>query len=946
MTDWKHCPHCGHALGSGNSACPSCGAAVPAESGPSEHPGAPPEPHPDLDPLIADLRQSLAPNLQLQRLLGRGGMGTVFLARDPALKRNVVVKVLSPDLARDPNARKRFEREAEAAAAVSHPNVVGIHQVGELARSNTSYFVMQHVEGPTLEEEFPAGTRAQEARVRTIVGEVASALAAAHARGLVHRDIKPSNIMIERPTGRAIVLDFGISAVVGRDGDARSTKLTAEGSSIGTPQYMSPEQAAGETVTERSDVYSLGLVAFELLAGRPPFTAANPMALIAAHIKDAPPPIRSLRPDVDPDLADLVDACLAKEPSARPSARVVAHALLPRQGAVVEWPPPGLETLRGAGRAHLNRFAAFVAGELAYIYALTIALLTVEGKTAGPGVFGLFAGFGLMVGAGVYARKARRLPMHVRHARRAGFPMDVLLDVAIDPVPDTDLLLNRRGPFARLSADEVAGLIRARRVAFAWQAAGLLCTMFVPLIAIAAGDPDWLLPPVLLLPLAWYAPHWLTRRERGFRKRFVTFAPRDVRQALAPDAVTGWLATAGRAAPPASRSAPWLAHAAAGALNAALALIVLVGLVGAFNWVGVMFTLDDYPRGNARALMDSLRAARPLALAGPPEDWIGASAATDGDGSGRLAQLVSAETRDTIHARSAPLDSLAWDDLFLGVPDSVRPLLAAAAATPHLDLWRALASPAVPRTWYIAAVTEARGADSAPPSYIACRCNRSVQDLWRFGESNRAAAVLAWSQGRRADAVERLRENVRVALKLADDPVTLAPALTTLTHAAGSLVALARAENDRALAQSAERLRAYGERLTRAADAFNGATATKAASWVGDIDRAAFLDLVGDRALRPVHRWGLVRAAVEGACYSAMELYFGVDDQREHLVRQSLERVGDLPDAERFGRFLRDFKFGRSPARSWLRAVAPLLWSVRREQSCERAGVLRKAGAE
>src|SRR3989338_3612952 len=142
-------------------------------------------------------------------------MGTVFLARDPALKRSVAVKVLSPSLAHDPNARRRFEREAEAAAAVSHPNVVSIYQVGRLARSGTSYFVMQYVQGRGLEDLLKAHGPLPEAKARRIVGEGASALATAHARGQVHRDIKPANILVEQDTERVVVLDFGISAAIG-----------------------------------------------------------------------------------------------------------------------------------------------------------------------------------------------------------------------------------------------------------------------------------------------------------------------------------------------------------------------------------------------------------------------------------------------------------------------------------------------------------------------------------------------------------------------------------------------------------------------------------------------------------------------------------------------------------------------------------------------------------
>src|SRR5687767_6644424 len=193
----------------------------------------------DLAGIRKELEVALAPGIEILRPIGRGGMGAVFLARDVALKRQVVVKVLSPDRAEDATAVQRFAREAESAAAVSHPNVVGVHQVGVLPKSGTSYFVMQFVDGPSLDQASPMGSKMLQARCRRIIGEVASALAAAHSRGLVHRDIKPGNVILEGPTERAIVVDFGISAAAAPE---PSTRLTATGTSIGTPEYMSPEQ--------------------------------------------------------------------------------------------------------------------------------------------------------------------------------------------------------------------------------------------------------------------------------------------------------------------------------------------------------------------------------------------------------------------------------------------------------------------------------------------------------------------------------------------------------------------------------------------------------------------------------------------------------------------------------------------------------------------------------
>src|SRR5574338_616357 len=284
------CVECGTSLEEPTRPCPHCGAASPvARTGEGlGHSAAAPQiavDDPTHLPIVQELKEELEPRLVLLKPLARGGMGLVYLARDPALKRLVVVKVLAPDLAQNDRARARFKREAEADAAVAHPNVVSIYEVGELPKTGTSYMVMQFVEGPTLNEAFPGGTVAPESEARRILSEVASALAAAHARRLVHRDIKPTNVILDRGTGRAVVLDFGISAVLvptaptisGRFSSPRLTGghsvvdhtiqsgLTSEGMVIGTPYYMSPEQAAMEQVTPKSDVYSLGVLAFELV---------------------------------------------------------------------------------------------------------------------------------------------------------------------------------------------------------------------------------------------------------------------------------------------------------------------------------------------------------------------------------------------------------------------------------------------------------------------------------------------------------------------------------------------------------------------------------------------------------------------------------------------------------------------------------------------------------
>lgn len=495
MSQVDFCPDCGTRYDEGAATCRNCGA-LRTRAEATEVEAAPPQADAAaLEALTSELAEALTPKLQLLRPLGQGGMGTVFLARDPALKRLVVVKVLSPELAHDEHALRRFEREAESAAAVAHPNVVGVFQVGRLPRSATSYFVMQYVDGQTLADAFPIGTVVPVARARRIVGEIAAALAAAHARGLVHRDIKPANVMLERDSDRVVVLDFGISAAISPERRASAgTKLTQMGASIGTPQYMSPEQAAAGELTDRSDVYSLGVVAYELLAGRAVFEETTPMALAAAHINKSPAPVATVRPDVDAPFAQLVDQCLAKAPSARPSAEQVLRSLGAASGPTIEWPPPGLDALHGLG-TRLSRALAVVVAVALVFFALLFhppwfgSARWLEGEVSG---LWFFVGGGccadlrsqatppwdptpiwqfllmllVIVEAALVAfalAQAYRVYTLVVRARRSAYPVRVCLDVAFDGHGDTAALVNGGGTFASLNGPRRALVRRWRR---------------------------------------------------------------------------------------------------------------------------------------------------------------------------------------------------------------------------------------------------------------------------------------------------------------------------------------------------------------------------------------------------------------------------------------------------------------------------------------------------
>ena len=243
--------------------------------------------------------------------IGRGGMAVVYRARDLRLNRRVAIKVLPPELAFNADVRERFLREAQTSAQLAHPGIVPIYTVGDAEQ--LVYFVMALVDGETLGERLLRERRLPIAQARAILMDVADALAYAHAHGVVHRDIKPDNIMLDRATGRAVVTDFGIARAAAGD-----SRLTVTGVAIGTPAYMSPEQALGEReVDGRSDIYSLGIIAYQMLAGDPPFKASNTPAMLVKHVSESPRPLDHLRPDAPRELVNAIARALAKKPEDR-----------------------------------------------------------------------------------------------------------------------------------------------------------------------------------------------------------------------------------------------------------------------------------------------------------------------------------------------------------------------------------------------------------------------------------------------------------------------------------------------------------------------------------------------------------------------------------------------------------------------------------------------------
>jgi hypothetical protein len=280
---------------------------------------------PPSDP-IDDLRAQLDGAYRIDRELGGGGMSRVYVAEELALGRRVVLKVLAPDLAHVLSA-ERFEREIRVAARLQHPHIVPLLTAGRAG--DTLYYTMPLVEGESLRSRIDQQRELPVAEAARLFREVADALAYAHEQGVVHRDIKPDNVLLSHR--HAMVTDFGVARAVSEA--VGGGKLTHTGMAVGTPAYMAPEQAAADpSVDHRADIYALGLVAYEMLAGHPPFNGTTPQALVAAHMTQAPPPLAGARPSVPVDLAAVVHRCLEKRPADRYEDAAELAAALDRIG--------------------------------------------------------------------------------------------------------------------------------------------------------------------------------------------------------------------------------------------------------------------------------------------------------------------------------------------------------------------------------------------------------------------------------------------------------------------------------------------------------------------------------------------------------------------------------------------------------------------------------------
>ena len=370
----------------------------------------PPVPSPTTPDFIA-LQRAVAGRYAVEREIGRGGMGIVFLAHDVALERAVAIKLLPPAFAAQPVLRERFLREARTAAGLSHPHIVPIHGVEE--QGDLVFFVMGYVDGETLARRVQRAGPLPPADVARVMQETAWALSYAHGRGIVHRDIKPDNILLEVGSGRAMVLDFGIAR------QSSAGALTEMGHVVGTPEYMSPEQAAGEAMDGRSDLYSLGVVGYLALTGKAPFEATSASALLSMHLTQPPAPVASVRPGVPRPLAEAIDRCLRKSPAERfATGEELANALGGVRSGSTEIAPQVRHFMRYAEQYTMMSMVILI-----IVAEIWLLLRSTKGP-AGPVAFGMLFGMSVMVID--LAMRARRVMSQGFSFEdiRAGFELD------------------------------------------------------------------------------------------------------------------------------------------------------------------------------------------------------------------------------------------------------------------------------------------------------------------------------------------------------------------------------------------------------------------------------------------------------------------------------------------------------------------------------------------
>ncbi len=887
------------------------------DSGASRADDIPPD-----DKLAAQLRRALSPRIQILRLLAGGGMSVVYLGREPSLRRLVAIKVLAEDLTKDDVARARFTREAEAAAAIVDPHVINIYQVGTLPRSRRPYILMQFVDGPTLQQEILASKIVPEVFAKVVVGEIARALSSAHAQGVVHRDIKPANVVIDRETGRAIVLDFGISAAISRD-KLDDEKLTREGVSVGTPPYMSPEQAAARDIDEKTDIYSLGILAFEFVTGHLPINADTPEGYIAAHLQEAPPDVREFRTDLDQQFADLINQCLKKDPGERPSADDVARALIPPSTPLIEWPPPGLEVLRGLGSRFLRSLLA-TAGTAVTFFALLLyapaagrwrefaptGLLPLGSTTSTPGggtTVLLFLLTIALLASGLFtlvsAFRGWRLADLMSWARGLGYPWTVVWDVALDS-PDTTAIVNGHGVYALSGERRRRQILALKRLsgALVFVATTLAVVMpalwvrgvnvrsesMVPSMVTASEAVLLFVPAAVALSIAMFLrfPQWAVRNRA---RRWQPFMPLTwTLPKVQKEAVAGWLTDADRNMPGLRFArwpvafAPFLAGTFVGILLFGVLALTLSVTVTAAQWSIAsrdVAAILSIPRGFVDSLPPGPVVLRPFVpdetpTLGPtvrdmmaqwfePGLHIGASKSEDGNGARRRM----------------------WRSVAPGLSEAERRELRADAAVTSLETWRSLAATQSELPFWIYDDLF-NGAEN--PREVPLLIRDSIVGL---AHKNESAAILAADVGDTPTALRYARQTLAIGLRLREDPMHGWLAHDVFSIASRMMREIGLLQGDRNLLLEAERL----DLLVEQNATVPWLMVRDAPALMGDAVGTEGMPLIADTKRYRYERWWAVSGVVTGFCRSPREILFGIDDERRATLRRAAEFGSDLP---------------------------------------------------
>ncbi|MEX2178964.1 MAG: serine/threonine-protein kinase, partial [Gemmatimonadaceae bacterium] len=874
----------------------------------------------DATSLETRLRAALAPSLQLLRRIGSGGMAQVFQAREPALKRLVAVKVLSGDLASSADARARFEREAQAVAALSHPNIVSIHTVGELD-DGTPYFVMQYVEGRSMHARVEQDGALSVGEARRAIGEVAAALAAAHQQGIVHRDIKPANILYEESSGRSLVSDFGIAAMNAPPGGKRmSIQLTATGIMLGTPQYMSPEQLLAEPVGEKTDVYSLGLLAHELLAGTGPFQATSPHELIAAHLRDTPKRLAALRPDVDAELDELVARCLEKDPSKRPTADEVARRL----GGVtlLEWPAPGLEELQGKLR-HVAMGFLFGSGlASAAMLAVFSAGPRMNALVNSPASFALIAlAVAGMLYLGVGVQRAVKTGRLARRALRGGYGWMTVAETLCDTRGDSGQIVTGSREYAGLATEARNRYRRSRviRESSLLAAGALALPLLVAVIVsgsagVVGSSGLWIaaaIPLALLAVAAWLGLD--EQRAFGKRRRRSRAAAADMTR-LAPvwnesfDAARGGSGIE-RGAPVAPGFMRWSMPLVLTALIVGTVLLVPIMVMSA---AGPMYWTAMVPKfANTKSKMEFAEVTRRFAL--PDDPRVTPLAAGQAFHSlvmsaGDRVQTMFPErepavklppidfnaplpaglfrTARTVQVPGLPASQEIVDAARRGFSAAEMAYLERIARMPHWAQWAVMARAStidyLGARYQLPFPADAGGAWSLPISKFA-----GTKAL-AYANASRAAYWLA--RGRPDSAEHALREGVSVGLLMADEGNTLIEQLIGIVLtgiARDALIDLYAATGD----PRGPALRKSVDSVIAAQDAASDTRGTPAFAGVDGRDvvalRSAMITLAADRNEMRGLRFEMLLMLSVAPCTNARELVFGPEAD----VRAAFDRA-------------------------------------------------------